>query len=218
MLVVGSPRKINKRFRMFRKLLIDFPPTPPVAASPPSYRNVHAGRAPGSRQRHAEYAPRPGEAHGRHAPGGGAAARQRPRRHPCCYLDAGTLRIAATSKSKAWLAARPSTPVVAEWPRLPAPKRRRPGLPLWRFVVWSAGAPHSVAGRTSVSPPVIDIGSLLMRGVKTEESRALGTLGDLEGQRLAVRIGYNSWEGPVRGRCEQLPPHLTLTLTLSTLP
>ena len=107
---------------------------------------------------------------------------------------------------------------LADWPRLPAPKRRRPGLPLWRCVVWSAGAPHSVAGRTSVSPPVIDIGSLLMRGVKTEESRALGTLGDLEGQRLAVRIGYNSWEGPVRGRCEQLPPHLTLTLTLSTLP
>eukprot|EP00964_Phaeocystis_antarctica_P033243 scaffold18870_cov71-Phaeocystis_antarctica.AAC.1 len=103
--VVG-PRKINSVTDCSANCLSIYPRRPPVAASAPSYRNVHAGRAPGSRQRHAEYAPRPGEAHGRHAPGGGGAARQRPRRHPCCYLDAGTLRIAATSKSKAGLAAR----------------------------------------------------------------------------------------------------------------
>ena len=46
-----------------------------------------------------------------------------------------------------------------------------------------------------------DVGSLLMRGVKTEESRAHDGLSALEGQRLAVRIGGKSWDGPVRGRC-----------------
>ena len=58
-----------------------------------------------------------------------------------------------------------------------------------------------------------DVGSLLMRGVKTEESRAHDGLSALEGQRIAVRIGGKDWDGPVRGRCEQLPPHLRMRLT-----
>ena len=91
------------------------------------------------------------------------------------------------------------------WPRLPEPKCRRPGPPLRR---WWSRLHAPCRGRSLGGPLVSDIGSLLMRGVKTEESRAHDGLSALEGQRLAVRIGFKNWDGPVRGRCEQLPLHL----------
>ena len=52
--------------------------------------------------------------------------------------------------------------------------------------------------------------SLLMCGIKTEESRNNNGLSVLEGQRLAVRLGFKTWEGSKNHltALQPLPPHL----------
>ena len=213
---------------MFRKLLIDFPPTPPVAASPPSYRMY----TPGARQARANDTPSTRHVQAKHT-----AAMPPEAAPPLASAHGVTLAAISMQEPFGSLLRQNRRP---GWPRGPAlqlwlsgrgcrhPSAAAPGSPCG--AVWCGasvlGSPF--CGRLNLGEPPCDRHRLTADAwredggvARTRHTRRSGGAAARRPHRVQLLGGASAWEVRATASAPNPNPNPinpTLTLILTLIP